>query len=205
MPWFKRRQRLINADTLPGASERYGQAALALHILGDLGYESIGLDHYALADDPLAVAARNKSLHRNFQGYVESESDAVLGFGPSAISHFPGGYAQSISAIGAWRHAAESGALPVARGHALDAEDLRRGAIVQSIMCGLEVDLAPWGGWYLFPDAHAELTPLAAAGIVEITGDALIIPSPMRQFSRLVAMAFDAYTPHSSTPHSRAI
>lgn len=174
-------------------------------MLGDLGYESIGLDHFALPGDPLAAAARNRSLHRNFQGYVATESDAMVGFGPSAISRFPAGYAQNISTIGAWRHAVEAGTLPVARGHVLDIEDLRRRAIVQSIMCSLEVDLAPWGGWDMFPDAYAELGPLAAAGIVEISGEALKVPSPMRQFSRLAAMAFDAYASHSSTPHSRAI
>jgi oxygen-independent coproporphyrinogen-3 oxidase len=205
VPWFKRRQRLINAETLPGAGERFDQAELARRMLGDLGYESIGLDHFALPGDPLAAAARNRSLHRNFQGYVATESDAMVGFGPSAISRFPAGYAQNISTIGAWRHAVEAGTLPVARGHVLDIEDLRRRAIVQSIMCSLEVDLAPWGGWDMFPDAYAELGPLAAAGIVEISGEALKVPSPMRQFSRLAAMAFDAYASHSSTPHSRAI
>jgi oxygen-independent coproporphyrinogen-3 oxidase len=205
VPWFKRRQRLINAEALPGVSERYDQAELARRMLCDLGYESVGLDHFALPSDPLAAAARASSLHRNFQGYVANESDAVLGFGPSAISQFPGGYTQNISTIGAWRHAVEAGTLPIARGHALNAEDLRRRAIVQSIMCNLEVDLAPWGGWDMFRDAYSDLAPLAAAGIVEISGDALKVPSPMRQFSRLAAMAFDAYASPSATPHSRAV
>ena len=88
-----------------------------------------------------------------FKAMSPTKADAVLGFGPSAISQFPGGYAQNISTIGAWRHAVEAGTLPIARGHALNAEDLRRRAIVQSIMCSLEVDLAPWGGWDMFPDA----------------------------------------------------
>lgn len=205
VPWFKRRQRLINAESLPGAAERYDQAELARHMLGDLGYEAIGLDHFALAGDPLLAAASEKSLHRNFQGYVATESDVVLGFGPSAISQFPAGYAQNVSTIGAWRHAVEAGTLPVARGHRLDTEDLRRRAIVRSIMCNLEVDLAPWGGWDEFPDAHAEMAPLVAAGIVEISGDTLKVPSQMRQFCRLAAMAFDAYASRSSMPHSRAI
>lgn len=205
VPWFKRRQRLVNADALPGPSERYEQAELARCMLADLGYESVGLDHFARSDDPLAIAARTKSLRRNFQGYVESESDALIGFGPSAISHLPAGYAQNISTIGAWRYAIESDTLPVARGHAQSIEDLRRAAVIQSIMCDLEIDLAPWGGWEVFPDAHVLIAQLAADGIVELRDSSLTIPPSMRQFSRLVAMTFDAYSSPSSAAHSRAI
>jgi oxygen-independent coproporphyrinogen III oxidase len=205
VPWFKRRQRLINADTLPGPSKRYEQAELAERMLTDLGYDSIGLDHYARSDEPLAIAARTKSLRRNFQGYVARESDALVGFGPSAISQLPAGYAQNIPTIGAWRQAVESDTLPVARGHVQTAEDSRRAAIIQSIMCDLEIDLAPWGGWDMFPDAHAALAQLAADGIVELRNDSLKIPPSMRQFARLVAMTFDAYSSPSTTAHSRAI
>jgi oxygen-independent coproporphyrinogen-3 oxidase len=205
VPWFKRRQRLINADALPGASERFDQAELAKRMLIDLGYESIGLDHFARAEDPLAKAARDGTLRRNFQGYVAEESEALIGLGPSAISHLPAGYAQNIATIRAWRQAVESNALPVARGHAVTAEDLRRGAIIQSIMCDLEADLGPWGGWDMFPEAHAELRSLAEAGLAEIRGDTLRVPPAARQFSRLAAMAFDAYAQPTPLAHSRAV
>lgn len=205
VPWFKRRQRLIDANALPGAGERYDQADLAARMLGDLGYESIGLDHFARADDPLAIAAREKSLSRNFQGYVDDARNAVIGFGPSAISQLPQGYSQNIATIGAWRRAVEAGSLPVTRGHVQNAEDMRRSAVIQQLMCNLEVDLAPWGGWDSFPGASAALAPLAADGIVEIMGEVLKVPSAMRQFLRVAALAFDAYAPLSSIPHSRAV
>jgi oxygen-independent coproporphyrinogen-3 oxidase len=98
VPWFKRRQRLINAEALPGVSERYDQAELARRVLCELGYESVGLDHFALPSDPLAAAAR-ASFASQFSGYVES--NAVLGFGLGHLS-VPGGYAQTFT-IGAWR------------------------------------------------------------------------------------------------------
>lgn len=205
VPWFKRRQRLINAETLPGASERFDQAELARRMLNDLGYESVGLDHFAKTDDPLAVSARSASLKRNFQGYVAHESSALIGLGPSAISHLPGGYAQNIATVTAWRHAVESDTLPITRGHAETAEDLGRGAVIQSIMCTHQVDLGPWGGWDMFPDAYAELRTLAEAGLVVIESDGLRIPASARQFSRLVASAFDAYAQPSQPAHSRAI
>lgn len=205
VPWFKRRQRLIDASILPGANERYEQSELTRRMLGDLGYESIGLDHFAHPGDTLAAAARTHGLHRNFQGYVAARSDALIGFGPSAISQLPQGYAQNIPTVGAWRRAIEFGHLPIQRGHVQSAEDVRRGAVIEAIMCDLEVDLAPWGGSSVFPDAIAALAPLAAEGLVEIVGDIIRVPAPMRQFCRLAAMAFDAYAAKTATNHSRAI
>lgn len=205
VPWFKRRQRLIDAATLPGVSARFDQAELARRMLNDLGYVSVGLDHFARPDDPLAVSARNTTLKRNFQGYVAHESAALIGLGPSAISHLPGGYAQNIATVTAWRHAVEADTLPISRGHAETAEDLRRGAVIQSIMCNHQVDLGPWGGWDTFPDASAELSTLAEAGLVMIESGGLRIPDAARPFSRLVAAAFDAYAQPSQPAHSRAI
>ena len=137
VPWFKRRQRLIDAQALPGVSDRFDQVELARRMLNELGYESVGLDHFARPDDPLALSARNTALKRNFQGYVARESNALIGLGPSAISHVPGGYVQNIATVRAWRNAVESNELPVARGHAESADDLRRGGVIQSIMCQL--------------------------------------------------------------------
>jgi oxygen-independent coproporphyrinogen-3 oxidase len=205
VPWFKRRQRLINAEDLPGVSDRFDQAELARRMLNDLGYESVGLDHFARPDDPLAISARNATLKRNFQGYVAHESAALIGLGPSAISHLPGGYAQNIATVTAWRHAVESDTLPISRGHAGTAEDLRRGAIIQSIMCTHQVDLSSWGGWDMFPDAYVEVRALAEAGLVTLENDGLRIPTSARPFSRLVAAAFDAYAQPSQPAHSRAI
>lgn len=205
VPWFKRRQRLIDADALPGADERFEQSELARRMLGDLGYESIGLDHFARPDDALAAAARAHDLSRNFQGYVATHSDAIIGFGPSAISHLPQGYAQNIATVGAWRRAIEFGHLPIQRGHVQSVDDARRGAIIEAIMCDLEVDLGPWGGRTVFADALETLAPLAAEGLVEIDGDTIRVPAAMRQFCRLAAMAFDAYAAKAVTNHSRAI
>lgn len=205
VPWFKRRQRLINAEDLPGVSDRFDQAELARRMLNDLGYESVGLDHFARPDDPLAISARDATLKRNFQGYVAHESAALIGLGPSAISHLPGGFAQNIATVTAWRHAVESDTLPISRGHAGTAEDLRRGAIIQSIMCTHQVDLSSWGGWDMFPDAYVEVRALAEAGLVTLENDGLRIPTSARPFSRLVAAAFDAYAQPSQPAHSRAI
>ncbi|MGD9965772.1 MAG: oxygen-independent coproporphyrinogen III oxidase [Hyphomonadaceae bacterium] len=205
VPWFKRRQRLIDAQMLPDADQRYEQSELARRVLGELGYVGVGLDHFARPEDALAAAAQDHKLHRNFQGYVANTSNALIGFGPSAISRLPAGYAQNIPTVGAWRRAVEFGHLPIVRGHVQSEDDAQRAAIIQAIMCDLKVDLSPWGGTSAFPDAIAALAPLARDGIVVISGETLTIPDPMRQFCRLAAMAFDAYAQSTPANHSRAI
>lgn len=205
VPWFKRRQRLIDATALPGAEERFEQADVAHFMLGELGYESIGLDHFARPGDALAVAARTGTLQRNFQGYALATSAALIGLGPSAISQLPQGYAQNASGVGAWRRALNGGRAPTARGHAQSAEDKRRAAIIQAIMCSMEVDLSPWGGWAAFPNALEDLRELEAAGIAEIDGQTVRTPPDMRHFCRLVAKAFDAYAAPSAPAHARAV
>lgn len=204
VPWFKRRQRLIDADALPDAEARFEQAELARALLCDLGYESIGLDHFAKPEDPLAKAAHARTLHRNFQGYVPSSADALIGFGPSAISRLREGYAQNIPAVRTWARVVESGRLPTVRGHTQSADDARREAIIEALMCDLEVDLAPFGGAAAFTASLTALAPLALDGLVEINGDIIRVPTNMRAFCRLVASAFDAYA-HAGTQHSKAI
>lgn len=203
VPSFKRRQRQVDPEALPNAAARFEQAEFARTMLAELGYESVGLDHFVKPDD-VAKAARARTLHRNLQGYVPRNADALIGFGPSAISHLPAGYAQNIAAMRTWRRVVESGRLPIVRGHAQSADDARREAIIDSIMCEFEVDLAPYGGCAEFPGAIAALAPLAQDGLVEIESDLIRVPLSMRPFCGLVASAFDAYATNE-TRHSKAI
>jgi oxygen-independent coproporphyrinogen-3 oxidase len=85
VPWFKANQKLIDAAALPGAAERLAQAAAVRGALEHEGYEAIGLDHFARPQDPLAVAAREGRMRRNFQGYTIDTATALLPFGVSAI------------------------------------------------------------------------------------------------------------------------
>lgn len=205
VPWFKRRQRVISDASLPGAEARFEQADAAHAALEALGYIRVGIDHYALPGDALARAAREGSLRRNFQGYVDSIPDAIIGLGPSSISTLPQGYVQNETGIGAWRRAVESGRIAVVRGHANSPEDALRGRIIEQLMCDFSADLRDYGGGRAFARELAALGPLEADGLVIINGERIIIPYAMRPFSRLVAQAFDAYAETSPTQHSRAI
>lgn len=206
VPWFKKRQRLIDEKTLPSATERLEQAAAAHEELARLGYVAVGLDHFALPDDELAKAARREKLRRSFQGYDVRVSDAIVGLGPSAISTLPQGYAQNLSDVGSWGRAAKNnGRLPVARGHALSDEDRRRGALIEQIMCEFEGDLTRLGGAASCARELEMLAPMIKDGLVTISGDKLTIAEHARPLCRLVAQAFDAYIEKGTARHSAAV
>ncbi|MEZ6023004.1 MAG: oxygen-independent coproporphyrinogen III oxidase [Hyphomonadaceae bacterium] len=205
VPWFKKRQRLIPEDALPGAAARFDQAEAARTALEALGYVAIGLDHFALPRDELARAAREGGLRRSFQGYVVHEAEAIIGMGPSAISTLPQGYAQNISEPGGWAAAIAADTLAVARGHALTPEDRIRRRLIEQIMCDFEGDLAPLGGAAACAPELSTLAPLIADGLVRVEGDRVVLAQAARPFCRLVGLAFDAYAQQAAARYSRAV
>src|SRR6185369_4789497 len=123
VPWMKKHQRLIDEASLPDATLRQALARDAAEIIEGAGYRPIGLDHFALPDDPLARALEDGTLRRNFQGYTTDRAETLIGLGPSAISAFPQGYAQNAADISLWSRAIDAGHLATQRGLALDDED----------------------------------------------------------------------------------
>lgn len=205
VPWFKKRQRLIPEAALPGPQERFEQAEAARERLQAQGYAAIGLDHFALPSDSLALAQGAGQLRRSFQGYVLETADALIGVGPSAISTLPQGYAQNAPEPGVWGGAIAEGRLATVRGHSLSEDDRTRGRLIEQIMCDFEADLSPLGGAGACADELAQLAPMLADGMLDLQDDRLILSVEARPFCRLVAMAFDAYALRSVARHSLAV
>lgn len=210
VPEMKRHQQLMDASTLPDADERLSQYDAAHCGLVAHGYEPIGLDHFALPSDALAVAQRSGSLSRNFQGYTTDGAEALVGLGASAISSLPQGYAQNAAAVPEYRSKIFAGEAPVVRGRALSDEDRLRRAVIERLMCDLTVDLdnvaARFGRLQSpFRTEIEALGPLADDGLVRIEGMRLTIPENMRAGVRLVAAAFDAYLATHQTRHAVAV
>lgn len=109
-------QRKIAADDLPSPRERITMLDAANQLFTADGYDAIGMDHYALRGDSLAIAAREGKLHRNFQGYTTGGELELLGVGPTAISQFNHLFSQNQRDLKAWSAAIEAGQLPVERG-----------------------------------------------------------------------------------------
>ena len=200
VPGFKKHQRKIDERALPGANERFEQAeAIGAALLAG-GYRRIGLDHYALPGDEMVVAQESGRLRRNFQGYTTDRSDALIGFGASAISRLPQGYIQNEVVIA--RHAEHvlHGRLPVAKGYRLTEDDRLRADVIERLMCDFEVDLdevcARHGASASsLIKASEGLIRLAREGLVQIDAGRIRIIDRARPFVRVVASAFDAHLP----------
>lgn len=199
VPWLKPKQKLILASTLPGVDLRLRLVADAHALLTAAGYEPIGFDHFALPGDPLARAARAGRLHRNFQGYTTTATDALVGLGLSAISDLPEGYAQNTRGLGDYLAALDAGQLPTERGAVRSADDRLRGDLIRRIMCTFRVDRTEIEGCYgidfaetFAPELEA-LQRLEGEGLVTMSDTVIALTDLGRLFVRNVAVVFDAY------------
>jgi oxygen-independent coproporphyrinogen-3 oxidase len=204
VPWFKPHQRLIDETALAGAAARLEQAQVAAETLTSFGYQTIGLDHFALPDDELAVAAREGRLHRNFQGYTTDEADALIGLGASAIGKLPQGFVQNAPDLGGYSRAMQAGRFATVKGLALSDDDRRRAAIIERLMCDLKVDLDSTGG-NGFSEEIASLHELADDGLLTIDGRRIAITERGRPYVRIAAAVFDTYLAASRGRHSVAV
>lgn len=196
VPWVKAHQKLIDQTELPGAAERLDQSEEAAARLEREGYVRIGLDHFAMPDDPLAVALRQGRLHRNFQGYTADPHMTIVGLGASSISSLPQGFYQNDATELGWRRRLQEGRLPVVRGVGLTDEDRFRGEIIETLMCRHAVDLASVGarhgrGLDELKGEREALAAMAADGLVELAGDTVSVTAVGKPWLRSVARVFD--------------
>lgn len=207
VPFFKKHQALIPEEALPGLDARLEMAVFAEGCLTGNGYQAIGLDHFALPADELAVAARLGSLRRNFQGYTVDSAPALLGFGASSISALPHAYIQNHAAVAVYRAALAQDRLPVAKGVELTAEDRLRRDAIEQIMCYLEIDLAATCEGHGLDENALDwalplLAPLEASGAVQRHGRIITVSRSQRPAARILASLFDAYLQKGNARHS---
>lgn len=205
LPNRRKNQRLIDAAALPDANARYRQSEAIADTFISAGCVAIGIDHFALPEDSLAIAVAEGRLRRNFQGYTDDPCEVLIGFGSSAISHLRDGYVQNLADNSAYARAVASGELASARGHRFSDEDRRRGDIIGELMCRHEVNLDSYGGGDGFYDEITRLEPLRTDGFLDIDGARIQLTPQGRPFVRLVAAAFDEYLPAHQTGFSVAV
>jgi len=192
-------QRRIDTLQLPSAAQRVEMLGGAIAGLLGRGYTYVGMDHFALPDDPLAVAKREGRLHRNFQGYSTQPDCDLIGLGVSAIGRVGASYHQNAKTLPEYYDALRQGELPVQRGVALVRDDLVRRAVIMALMCQGRVDFESIELAHLmdmrsyFATELQQLAPLAEAGLVEIEPDALQVTATGWYVVRAVAMVFDRY------------
>ncbi|MFD1197587.1 oxygen-independent coproporphyrinogen III oxidase [Brucella gallinifaecis] len=193
LPQRRANQRLIDESTLPDADERFAQSSAVAQSFVSYGYQPVGIDHFALPEDALAIAAENGTLHRNFQGYTTDRCNILIGFGPSSISQFPGGYTQNISDIGQYSKRVGAGGFATVRGYIMRDSDRLRAGIITALMCNFRVDLNMAAPGVEFADELALLRPLVADGLVEVRDGVITATQEGKPLIRLVAATFDEF------------
>jgi oxygen-independent coproporphyrinogen-3 oxidase len=210
VPWLRPHQKGINAADLPDRTTKFELIGAAIDSFGEAGYDAIGMDHFALPDDDLARAARERRLHRNFMGYTTRRAGDMLGVGVSAIGDLDGAFAQNVKKLSTYYDALDAGRFPIERGYALSADDLLRRHVITELMCNFYLDRTETSRRFgVAFDAYFdhELAALSAPGgpvehgFLVMTGNSLEVTGHGRLFVRNICMQFDKYLPiHDGRP-----
>lgn len=194
LPERLKHQRLIDPGALPGPIERFRQSRRIAELLEEAGYVQIGIDHFARSSDALAQGA----IARNFQGYTTDTADALLGFGASAISRLPQGFAQNAVPVDDYTRRVAADGLAVVRGHEMAGDDALRAYLIERLMCAFFVS---WGDLKERFGASVSRIRYEAEvaqrrdvdGLVALCEDGLRVTERGRPFVRTVCAWFDPY------------
>ena len=198
VPWIKPAQRIFDKrGQMPGPEDKLAMFGVIGRGLMKAGFVDVGLDHFARPDDPLAIARREGTLHRNFQGYSTKAGASLYAFGISSISSSPDAYWQNPKSLSAYREALQERRLPAEKGYRLTAEDKRRRRLIMGIMCDRGLDFERLGREWdcRITETYAaeldSLVDLRKEGLVEWDESGLQVTPRGEPLLRVVAMAFD--------------
>jgi oxygen-independent coproporphyrinogen-3 oxidase len=202
LPHLFKSQRRISDRDLPSPEIKLKLMGLAIEKLGAAGYVYIGMDHFALPDDALAVAQRQGTLKRGFQGYSASAECDLVGLGVSAIGAVGPTYSQNHRTLEQYYDCLDEGRLPVMRGIELDSDDLARRAVIQALMCQFALAKESVEVAYLiefdryFATELDELREFARLGLITDEDGWLVVSPRGRLVIRNICMVFDRYLRH---------
>lgn len=199
LPEMFKPQRRINADDLPNPQEKLNILQLTIESLTQAGYVYIGMDHFARPDDELAVAQRNGTLYRNFQGYSTHAECDLIGMGMTAIGMVGDCYSQNQRTLEDYYAALDAGHLPVMRGVTLDADDKLRRVIITQLICHFTLDLNAVEQKYgirfadYFATELAELNTMQQDGLLDVDAKSIRVRPAGKLLIRNICMVFDRY------------
>ena len=202
VPWLRPNQKVIDPLDLPDASGKRALLGSAIDAFVRNGYVPIGMDHFALPDDDLAIAARQRCLHRSFMGYTTRPASDCVAVGISAIGDVRGAFAQNYKTLARYYQAIDAGRFPIERGYKLSDDDQVRRYVITELMCNFHVSRRAvdrtFGiefGAYFANELAALETPdgPVADGLLAIDGEALTVTPRGRLFVRNICMTFDRY------------
>lgn len=201
-------QRRIQAQEIPCPDVKLDMLHHAIELLTAAGYRYVGLDHFALPDDELAMAQEDGFLQRNFQGYTTHGHCDVIGLGVSAISQIGGLYCQNDTDLIGYQHSLANDQLPTSRGLHCTSDDLLRREIIQRLICNFELDFATLEHTHnirmqeYFRDVWPQLKAMQNDGLLTLDSQGLQILPVGRLLVRSVCMLFDRYLSPTMIPIS---
>lgn len=210
VPWMKKHQLMLEKHHLPTTDERLVLVKTATDALVKAGYVRVGLDHFALPHDEMAIKWQQGSLGRNFQGYTTDEAETLIGFGASAIGKMPECYVQNHTSVKDYNDAIREVGFACHKGVALSEDDRIRADVITSLMCALSVDLNEVAVNHgveveYFDSSLSKVAEYVADGIVRVEGVVVSIPAEHQAYVRLIAACFDSYLETGKAKHSMAV
>ncbi len=211
MPTRFKPQRRINEADLPSSAEKLEIMHKAGEKLQAAGYVYIGMDHFALPGDELALAQKEGHLHRNFQGYTTHAHCDLLAFGVSSIGNVGNTFSQNVKTLDEYYAAIEKNTLPIERGLVLNRDDLIRQDVITQLICQFALNFKQIDqAWHIqssdyFANELIALDQMQKDGLLVISGDGLQVTRPGRLLIRNICMVFDRYLPEAQHRFSRAI
>jgi oxygen-independent coproporphyrinogen-3 oxidase len=204
VPWLKGNgQRGFLDEDLPSAKEKRAQYEEGKKLLSKVGYEEIGMDHFALKSDSLYQSMVSGQLHRNFMGYTASKTQVMVGLGASSISDSWYSFAQNVKGLEEYKHLAENNIIPIYRGHILTPEDRIIRKHILNLMCRFKTS---WGTEETYfpeiPSVMERLSEMEQDGLVTFGIDELRVTVEGQPFIRNICMAFDVLL-HRKEPETR--
>ncbi len=199
LPTIFKPQRRIDETDLPSLTEKLSILQNTTNQLLEAGYIYIGMDHFALPDDELAIAQRNGTLYRNFQGYSTHSDCDLIGLGTTSISQVADSYSQNVKTLEEYYAKVESGHIPIFRGFSLNEDDKLRRAVITKLICHFTLDISIIEKEYkidfktYFAIEITELETMQTDGLLTINDQQIDILPAGRLLVRNICMPFDIY------------
>jgi len=195
VPWLKGNgQRGYNDADLPTAEEKRLQYEIGKKRLAEVGYEEIGMDHFALKADSLYRAMTSGTIHRNFMGYTASKTQLMVGLGASSISDSWYSFAQNVKSLEEYEHLVDNSIIPIYRGHILTDEDTVIRKHILNLMCKFETVFTATEIQDLeLSGSFDKLAEMQADELLQLNAGKVSVLEKGRPFIRNICMAFDMH------------
>jgi oxygen-independent coproporphyrinogen-3 oxidase len=211
LPELFKPQRRINVLELPSADEKLAIFKYSMDFLLAQGYVYIGMDHFSLPEDPLAIAQKEGHLHRNFQGYATHADCDIVGLGLSSIGQVGDSFSQNEKNIEQYYQRIEAGELPVIKGQLINQDDKIRRAVIMDLICHFELDFFKVERAFdinfqdYFSNSLAQLDDMHADGLLKLDNNSIKVMEKGKLLIRNICMVFDAYLASTKTQFSKTI